>query len=46
MGIVICWDYFILDPILAFFFGETNWFRIKGFFYNSKLGALHRQVDE
>ncbi len=37
IGIVMGWEHFILDPLMTLFFGDKEWYRSRGYYYNSNL---------
>jgi uncharacterized membrane protein len=44
VAIVLVWENFVLDPLLTFFFGDREWYRMRGYYYNYDLGEAYRKV--
>ncbi len=45
MGIIIGWEHLLLDPLLTKCFGDSDWYRNRGYYYNAELGELYRKAD-
>lgn len=44
-GIAFALDHLIVDPIMTLLFGDRQFYRSRGYYYNADLGELARLVD-
>jgi hypothetical protein len=38
-------DHLLIDPIMTLIFGNSNFYRSRGYYYNANLGELAREAD-
>lgn len=46
IGVALGLEHLFLDPIMSFLFGNMNFYRIRGFYYDFRLGAAFKEIEE
>jgi hypothetical protein len=45
MGLIVVGEHLIIDPICTLLFGDTECYRMRGYFYNSRIAELYKKAD-
>lgn len=46
LGVAFGLEHLFFDPIMTFLFGNFNFYRSRGFFYDFRLGAAFKEIEE
>jgi len=44
LGVTLGFEHLFFDPILTFLLGNTSFYRIRGFYYDFKLGERFKEI--
>jgi hypothetical protein len=45
IGIAIAIDHLLMDPIISAIFGNTDFYRMRGYYYDGSLGEKAKLID-
>lgn len=44
LGVTLGFEHLFFDPILTFLFGNMDFYRFRGFFYDFRLGQMFKEI--